>query len=185
MNAYQAISQHEGNALIAGQARLTAFAATHVERRASIRTARAVATAQADVMQSSLEAWIETIYADLRYHVHPHSQAIMIPAPWSRAHHRHYGLSEPQGRLLAILVTDVAQALPERRRLIEYDGVNRWTLNQSRFPAIGDALAWLRGPCAISANLVLEGWRKYPGGRRDAGRSAGRSSGRAIGFATG
>ena len=186
MNAtLQAITAFEQSALVAGQARLTSFAEARIERRATIKTARAVATAQADVMQSSLEAWIETIYADLRYHVHPYSQAIMIPAPWSRAHHRHYGLSEPQGRLLAILVTDVVQALPERRRLIEYDGVNRWTLNQSRFPTLQDALAWLRGPCAISANLVLEGWRKYPGGRRDAGQSAGQSSGRAIGFVTG
>ena len=185
MKAITSITKYESNAIIAGQARLTTFAATLVERRATIKTARAVATAQADVMQSSLEAWMETVYADLRYHVHPYTGSIMIPSPWSRDHHRHYGLSENQGRLLRILVTDVVQALPERRRLIEYDGVNRWTLNQSRFPTLQDALAWLRGPCQISANLVLEGWRLYPGGRRDRGQSAGQSSGRAIGFATG
>ena len=185
MNVYQQISQHEGNAIVAGQARIHAFAATRFEAKATIKTARAVATAQADVMQSSMEAWMETVYSDLRFHVHPLTGAIVIPAPWSRAHHRHYGLSEQQGRLLAVLVNDVVAALPERRRLCEFDGVNRWVLNQSRFPAIGDALAWLRGPCQITANLVLEGWRKYPGGRRDRGQSAGQSSGRSIGFGAG
>lgn len=185
MNAYQTISQYEGNAIVAGQARLTAFAAARIERRASIKTARAVAQAQSDVMQSSIEAWMETIYSDLRFHVHPYTGAILIPSPWSRAHHRHYGLSECQGRLLSLLVTDLVSALPERRRMIEYDGVNRWVLAVTRFPTLPTAMEWLRGPCAISANLVLEGWRKYPGGRRDTGQSTGQFSGRSIGFGNG
>ena len=181
----QAITAFEQSAIVAGQARLHTFAAARIERTASIRTARAVATAQADAMQSSMEAWLETVYADLRYHVHPLTCAILIPCPWSRSHHRAYGLSEQQGRLLAALVTDVVNALPERRRCIEFDGVNRWLLNLSRFPTLQDAHAWLRGPCQITASTVLEGWRKYPGGRRDTGRSTGQVSGRSIGFGTG
>lgn len=185
MNAYQAISQHEGNVIVAAQARLTAFAAARVQRTATIRTARAVATALADVMQSSMEAWLETVYSDLRFHVHPLTYVILIPSPWSRSHHRHYGLSEAQGRLLRNLVVDVVAALPERRRLIEFDGINRWALNQSRFPALGDALAWLRGPCQITANLVLEGSRLYPQGRRDPGQSPGLTTGQPHGFTVG
>lgn len=184
MNAYATITQHEANAIVAAQTRLTGALAGRMERRATIRTARAVATALADLMQSSMEAWMESVYADLRYNVHPLTNAIAIPAPWSRAHHRHYGMSECQGRLLAALVGDVVAALPERRRLIEYDGVNRWQLNVTRFPAIGDALAWLRGPCQITPTLVLEGWRQYPGGRRD-GQSSGQSTGQRHGFANG
>lgn len=178
---HQAIARHEAGALVAGQTRLHAFAVGRVEQVASIRTRRAVCQAQADKMQGAMEAWAETVYADLRYNLHPHSHAILVPAPWSRTHHRHYALSEPEGRLLAILVGDVIAMLPARRRLVEYDGVNRWLLNLSHFPQLGDALAWLRGPCAITANQVLEGWVRYPHGRRIVspnGPSAGQRTGR-------
>ena len=49
MNAtLQAITAFEQSAIVAGQAKLHTFAAARIERTASIRTARAVATAQAD-----------------------------------------------------------------------------------------------------------------------------------------
>ena len=179
--ALQAITQHEANALVAGQARLHAFTAGRLQQVASIRTRRAVATAQADVMQSAMEAWMETIYGDLRYHIHPYTFAIQIPAPWSRTHHRHYGLSEPQGRLLACLVQDVIAMLPARRQLFVYDGINRWQLNKDRFPTLATALEWLRGPCRLSPDAVLEGWVRYPHGRRivpPTGQSTGQSMGR-------
>lgn len=181
--AIAAINAFESNAIIASQARLTAYAAAHVERTATIRTARAVATAQADVMQSAMESWIEVVYSDLRYHVHPLTYAILIPCPWSRTHHRSYGLSECQGRLLACLVQDTVAMLPARRRLCELAG-NRWLLNLPAFPTVGDALTWLRGPCQVTAGAVLEGWRKYPQGRRD-GQRVGQPTGQGHGLPIG
>ncbi len=174
--AFQVIARHENNALVAGQARLHRFTAGRLQQAASIRTRRAVATAQADKLQSALEAWIEAIYADVRYNLHPYSQAIQIPSPWSRTHHGAYALSEPEGRLLRCLVVDVVSALPERRRLIEFDGVNRWRLNLTKFPTLPDALTWLRGPCRVSVDAVLEGWLRYPQGRRT-GRPTGQTGG--------
>ena len=169
--ALQAITRHEAGALAAAQAKLSAYAGPRMEQAAQIRTRRAVCQAQADKMHAALERWIETVYGhageDLRYHVHAMTHAIQIPAPWSRTQHRAYHLSEPEGRLLSCLVQDLIACLPARRRLFEYDASNRrWILNVTNFPTLPAALEWLRGPCAITGPAVLEGWVKYPSGRR-------------------
>ena len=178
----QAITRHENGALVAGQARLHAYAAGRIEAQATFKTRRAVAESQCDQANAALRKWLQDAYAD-SYNVRNYDQAILLPAPWSRAHCRSFGLSEPMGRLLREVVLDTLTALPERRRLIMYSPEStRWHVNTDRFPTWESAAAWLAGPGNVTAVTWLAAQGKYPNGRRPPGQGAGVGHGVDRGF---
>ena len=178
----QAITHHENGALVAGQAKLHAYAAGRIEAQATFQTRRAVAQAQTDQANKALQRWLQETYAD-SYNVRDYDQAIMIPAPWSRTHCHAFGLSEPMGRLLRCIVEDTLTALPERRRLIMYSPEStRWHVNLDRFPTWESAAAWLSGPGMVTAVTWLSAQSKYPNGRRPRGQGAGVGHGARAGF---
>ena len=180
--AIQAIQRHEAGALVAGQARLHAYAAGHIEAKATFRTRRAVAQAQTDQANAALRKWLQDAYSD-PFNVRSYDQAILLPCPWSRAHCHAFGLSEPMGRLLRCIVEDTITALPERRRLIMYSPEStRWHVNTDRFPTWEGAAAWLAGPGMVTAVTWLAAQGKYPNGRRPPGQGAGVGHGVDRGF---
>ena len=180
--AIQAIQRHENGALVAGQAKLHAYAASHIEAKATFKTRRAVAESQCDQANAALRKWLQDAYAD-PYNVRDYDSAIVLPCPWSRAHCHAYGLSEPMGRLLREIVVDLLTLLPERRRLFAYNPEStRWHVNLDRFPTWESAAAWLSGPGNVGAVTWLAAQGKYPNGRRPPVHLAGVDRGVKHGF---
>lgn len=168
MEATKTIVQLSAATLAAGQAHVDRHASGHIIRLAEEQSLRVVHAAQADLAQRACERWIELLYDvrdDVWWNVRDDGLIRLAP-PWSRSRRRHYGLSEPQSRILLRIVRDLIGQLPERRQLYWYmPEYQRYALNRSRFPRIDVAMEWQRSIGAINAAMWHTYCNKYPGGR--------------------
>lgn len=169
LHAANQIADLSARALAAGQARIDSHASGKLAEIAADQSLRVIHAAQADLAQAAVERWIELLYdgaPDLWWNVRADGIARLAP-PWSRSRRRSYGLSEPQARLLRLIVADLAATLPERRQLYYYAaGAQRWSLNRRFFPTLAAALEWQ----ATVGKISPPAWHTYsirhPGGRR-------------------
>lgn len=169
IEAVATLTELSARTLAAGQARVDAHASGRILSMAEAQSLRVVHAAQADLAQRAIERWLELLYdADgpTWYNVRSDGMCLLAP-PWSRSRRRSYGLSEPQARLLRIIVGDLVEQLPERMQLYYYlPAHQRWALNRRSFPALAAALEWQRSKGLIKAQTWHHYSVKYPGGRR-------------------
>ena len=168
IRAAKQITVLSGKTLAAGQAEIARHGQELVGRIAEEQGLRVVAAAQADLAQRSVERWIELLYQSdngVWYNVREDGLIWLAP-PWSRTRRKHYGLSEPQARLLLRYVRELLDALPDQRRLYYYlSDYQRYALNRHRFPTVQDALHWQQTVGAITPARWRAYQQKYPGGR--------------------
>ena len=165
--AAQTIATASTRTVAAGQAHVDAFVRDKLSAAATEEGLRVVAVAQAELAQRAVERWLELLYTDARFNLRSVDNQIRLAPPWSRSRRVNYHLTEPQARTLRWLVVEVLDALPARRRLFWYDaGATRWVLNRDRFPTLDTALAWQRGPGAITPAAWRAAQERYPAGRR-------------------
>ncbi len=165
--AANAVATASARTVAAGQAHADAFVRDKLGAAATEEGLRVVATAQAELAQRAVERWLELLYVDARFNLRTVDNQIRLAPPWSRSRRVNYQLTEPQARLLRWVIVETLAALPARRRLFWYDaGATRWALNREKFPTLGDALAWARGPGAITPASWRAAQERYPAGRR-------------------
>lgn len=154
--------------LAAGQAKVDRHASGHMVRMAEEQGLRVVHEAQADLAQRACERWIQLLYeheGDTWWNVRDDGLIWLAP-PWSRSRRRHYGLSEPQSRILLRVVRELVGQLPERHQLYYYvDLHQRWALNRRFFPTVERALQWQQTMGKITATMWHAFSKRYPGGR--------------------
>lgn len=155
--------------LAAGQARVDSHASGKLLELAADQSLRVLHAAQADLAQRACERWLELLYDGAPatwWNVRSDGLVLKAP-PWSRSRRTSYGLSDPQARLLRLVVVDIVAGLPERRQLYWYaEPHQRWAINRSRFPTLAAALDWQRTVGAITAHLWHAYATRHPGGRR-------------------
>jgi hypothetical protein len=143
-------------------------ASGQIIRLADEQGLRVLHAAQADLAQRACERWLELLYdrtGDLWWNVRDDGMIRLAP-PWSRTRRRHYGLSEPQSRILLRIVRDLINQLPERHQLYWYaEAHQRYVLNRSRFATVERALEWQRSIGLIKATTWHHYSVKFPGGR--------------------
>lgn len=163
------IADLSAKTIAAGQARVAAFGQDKLGERADEAGFRAVATAQADLCQRAVERWLELCYernGSVWFNLRSTDGMIRLAPPWSRTRRVNYHLTDPQARLLRLVVLEVLGALPLHRKPYFYDPApQRWYLNRQRFPTVDAALDWQRGLGAITPSMWRKMQERAPGGR--------------------
>lgn len=163
------IGELSARTLAAGQAQIDNHGSGAIARLAEDQSLRVFHTAQADLAQRACERWIELLYdgaPDTWWNVRDDGM-IKKGTPWSRTRRKSYGLSEPQARLLYLIVGDLIGSLPERRQLYyKLPAIQRYALNRRFFPSVAGALEWQRTIGQVKPGLWHAYACKYPGGRR-------------------
>jgi hypothetical protein len=176
MQTARTITELSARTLAAGQARIDQHASGRMKKQAAVESQRVVHEAMADLAQRDIEHWLELLY-DVQgggwWNVREDGMAIQAP-PWCMSRCAAYGLSQPQARLLRIIVGDIVDRLPLTRQLYYYlPQHKRWFINRSRFPTPESALEWQRTLGAIKPAMWHAYSLEYPGGRRKRGANQG------------
>lgn len=170
IHATRVIAEYSGRALAVAQAKIDSHASGKLAQMAEEQSLRVIAAAQSDLAQAAIERWLTLIYdqsGGVWWNVRD-DHMIMLAPPWSRSRRTSYGLSEPQTRLLCIIVHDLCSNLPERRQLYWYSKPHqRWFISRRFYPTLDDAIGWQRTTGCITPVLWYGFGRRYPGGRRN------------------
>jgi hypothetical protein len=176
MQTARAISELSARTLAAGQARIDQHASGRIIKLAEEQSLRVVHEAMADLAQRGIEHWLELLYdvqGSVWWNVRADGMVLKAP-PWCMSRRAAYGLSQPQARLLRIIVIDLIAHLPVTRQLYYYlPQHKRWAVNRSRFPTLALALEWQRTLGAIRPATWHAYSVEYPGGRRKRGANQG------------
>lgn len=134
-------------------ANVTRWARGKVGDMAQEQGRRVLAEARTELMRRAMRRFATLVYdgaPHVWYNVSSTGR-VLVPVPWSRTHHRAYGLTDPDSRALAVHVADVVASLPGRRAWLWYDeNAGFWHVNRGAFPELVHALAWLDGPGAMT-----------------------------------